>query len=189
MLGTAPCQQFGNGSTVARAAISTFQERVPMLTSMAGSITRLWGHGATDCGHEVWLVGFAQACHPEFEQLDIVLLGCSKDTQELLGVLFGSTVHLGEFKKDLHFAVENQTQHSDTTAQSPEFWSWGPSGFKDNRSPTSGAGIQALRRDSTAGQRPTPACLAVSNCQQLPPWVMWLVHQNGEKKTKEKNFP
>lgn len=59
-------------------------------------------------------VGFAQTRHPELEQLDIVLLGCSKDTEELLRVLFGPTVHLGEFKEDLHFAEENQTQSAQT---------------------------------------------------------------------------
>lgn len=63
-----------------------------------GSITRLCGRGAPDRGHEVGLVGFAQACHPELEQFDVVLLGRSEDTQELLRVLFGPTVHLGEFE-------------------------------------------------------------------------------------------
>lgn len=58
------------------------------------------------------LVGFAQARHPELEQFDVVLLRRSEDAQELLRVLFGSTVHLGEFKKDLHLAVEKQKRNT-----------------------------------------------------------------------------
>ena len=91
-------------------AITTSQQASWMLIPMVESVARLQGCGAADRGHEVWLVGFAQACHPELEQLDVVLLRCSKDAQELLRVLFGPTIHLGEFKKDLHFAVGNQNQ-------------------------------------------------------------------------------
>lgn len=63
------------------------------------------------------LVGFAQARHPELEQLDVVLLRRPKNTQELLRVLFGATVHLGEFEKDLHFAEGNQKHNTQTPQQ------------------------------------------------------------------------
>lgn len=56
------------------------------------------------------LVRLAQARHPELEQLDVVLLRRPEDAQQLLCVLFGPAIHLGELKEDLHFAVEDQNQ-------------------------------------------------------------------------------
>jgi len=100
----------------------------------------------------VGLVGFAQARHPELEQLDIVLFRCSEDTQELLRVLFGPTVHLGEFEKDLHFAEENQKhnaqipQQNHTTVQGPR-----PNGFKASTQ-SGGSGPSTLQHLSPAWQ-------------------------------------
>lgn len=54
------------------------------------------------------LVCFAQASHPELEELDIVFLSCPQNAQQFLSVLLGSTVHFGEFKEDLHFTAETK---------------------------------------------------------------------------------
>lgn len=54
------------------------------------------------------LVRLAQASHPEFQKLDVVLLSSSQNAQQFLGVLLGPAVHFGELEEDLHFTTETR---------------------------------------------------------------------------------
>lgn len=56
------------------------------------------------------LVRLAEACHPELEELHVVLLGGSQNAQQFLGVFLRSAVHFGELEEDLYFTAKGNKQ-------------------------------------------------------------------------------